>query len=203
MPPFRPRRDDELNGWSDDDLIAHIRAARAAGDRKQARRALQILVFGHYDNVTRRVSLKVPSEDVDLVASAALESAFTSAFDGRSVGEFHSWLQTIVARRIADYHRRDGPRRVELIIENGEEDPGLEQIEARSAIDQALGELSDLHLAVIELYLLNDEEPTAQEVADRINEHHGPDPPMSDQNVQKIASRFRGRLRELLAEGDT
>ena len=56
---------------------------------------------------------------------------------------------------------------------------------------------------MIELYLLNDEEPTAQEVADRINEHHGPDPPMSDQNVQKIASRFRGRLRELLAEGDT
>ena len=108
MPPFRPRRDDELNGWSDDDLIAHIRAARAAGDRKQARRALQILVFGHHPNITRRVSLKVPSEDVELVAGAAFESAFTSAFDGRSVGEFHSWLQTIVARRIADYHRRDG-----------------------------------------------------------------------------------------------
>jgi RNA polymerase sigma factor (sigma-70 family) len=202
LPPFRPRRDDELNGWSDDDLIAHIRAARDAGDRKQARLALQILVFGHYANITRRVSLKIPSEDVDLVAGAAFDSAFTSAFDGQSVGEFHSWLNTIVARRIADYHRREKRRRVEL-IEDGEDDPALEQIDARSAIDQALGELSDTHHAVIELYLLNDEEPTAGEVADRINEHHGPEPPMTDQNVQQIASRFRKRLRELLSEGDT
>jgi RNA polymerase sigma factor (sigma-70 family) len=202
LPPFRPRRDDELNGWSDDDLIAHIRAARSVGDRKQARLALQILVFGHYANITRRVSLKIPTDDVELVAGAAFDSAFTSAFDGQSVGEFHAWLNTIVARRIADYHRREQGRRVEL-IEDGEDDPSLEQIDARSAIDQALGELSEAHLVVIDLYVLNDAEPTAQEVADRINEHHGPDPRMTDQNVQQIASRFRKRLRELLLEGDT
>lgn len=209
LPPFRPRSDLELNDWSDDDLIAHIRAARAAGDRKQARLALQILVFGHHENIRRRVRMRVPREDVDLVAGAAFDSAFKAALDGNSVGEFHGWLNTIVDRRVADYHRKDRPRWVELIEDGlngrpeGEDDPGIERIDARSAIDQALGELSDLHRTVVERALLSDEEPTAQDLADRINEHHGADPPMTTSNVHKITSRFRERLRQILAEGDT
>ena len=67
--------------------------------------AIGVLAFGYWDNLVNRARLKLPESDVEQVAGEALESAIASAFDGRSVGEFRSWLHTILSRRIADHWR--------------------------------------------------------------------------------------------------
>lgn len=205
MPPFRPRSDLELADLDADGLVAHIRAAREAGDAGQARLALRMVVYTHLRDVERRVALKVPAEDVEEVAGAAFESAFKAAFDGTSVGEFRALLNRIVDRRVADYHRRRPPRRVPLVDGDGE--PGVEsesgRIEVESAVEQALGELNPVHRAVVERVVFSADEPPAHVVAGEVNAALAPTPPMSATNVHQIASRFRARLRELLGEGDT
>ena len=65
--------------------------------------AIGMLVFGYWDMLVNRARLKLPPSDVEDVASEAIASAIASAFDGKSVGEFRSWLHTILSRRIADY----------------------------------------------------------------------------------------------------
>ncbi len=102
---FRPKTENELDRLSDDQLIVEIVAARDAGDHDAARAALGVLAFRRYDDVVRRVLIKVPHADAEDVASEVFISAMKSAFDGTSVGEFVNWLQTITKRRIADYHR--------------------------------------------------------------------------------------------------
>lgn len=153
MPPFRPLTDVQLAALDDDAIIAHIRAARAAGDRAAATLAVRVLVFGYLGIVRARVALKVPREDVELVAGTAFESAFKAAFRGESVGEFRSWLNTIVDRRVADYHRaRERRPGVVPLAEELAEGEGLgvrlavapeqEAVDAQSAVNQALAELS-------------------------------------------------------------
>src|SRR3954469_7077599 len=102
---FRALGERELVGLRDDALIAYVRTARSAG-HGSAWDALAVLVYGHWHNVARRVALKVPPSAVEDVTSDVLVSAIQSAFDGSSEGEFHVWLRTITARRIADFHRR-------------------------------------------------------------------------------------------------
>jgi RNA polymerase sigma factor (sigma-70 family) len=207
---FRPLNDLELDALGDDDLIVYIRLARDSGQPAAARLGLRVLVFGHMDNVERRVRIKVPGHAVDLVAGQAFVNAFTAAFDGTSVGEFRSWLNTIVDRRIADYHRRKRPKEEPLASatqDQGERnDPTVEPetgaVEAQSAVDQAIAELNPVHQRVIDLYVFEDSEPSAAEVAERVTTETGR--PMSENNVHQIARRFRVRLKELLrGDGDT
>lgn len=209
---FKPLNDLELDALGDDELIVYIRRARDAGHPAAARLALRILVFGHMDNVERRVRMKVPGHAVDLVAGQAFVNAFTAAFDGTSVGEFRSWLNTIVDRRIADYHRRKRPHEAPLPStaygHDERNDPTAEPdtgaVEAQSAVDQAIAELSPVHQRVIDLYVFEDSEPSASEVAERVTAEAGK--PMSENNVHQIARRFRIRLKELLrggGDGDT
>ena len=102
---FRALGEADLGRLEDDALIAYVRSARRHG-HASSRVALAVLVYGHWHNVARRVALKVPAAMVEDVTSDVLVSALQSAFDGSSQGEFHVWLQTITARRIADFHRR-------------------------------------------------------------------------------------------------
>ena len=208
-PPFRELSDIELNRLEDDELIAYIRAARDAGRLAAARLGLQIIVFGHMDDVRRRVALKVPPHAVDLVAGEAFTSAFTSAFDGTSVGEFRKWLDTIVRRRIADFTRVKRPREQLAAADDeraSQDEPAVEPdiglVEAQSAVDQVMAELNPVHARVIDLYVFSDEQPSAKEVAARVGEECGD--PLKESNVHKIAQRFRDRLKELLrGDGDT
>jgi RNA polymerase sigma factor (sigma-70 family) len=205
---FTPLNDLELDALDDDALIAYIRRARDMGHAAAARLALRVLVFGHMDNVERRVRMKVPQHAVDDVAGEAFDSAFVSAFDGNSVGEFRSWLNTIVNRRIADYHRR--PRTQEQAMPPADEDdrgappelsvePDTGAVEAQSVVDQAMAELSPLHERVVDLSIFSDGQPGAAEVAERITA--ATDEPMTAANVYQITSRFRKRVKELLAGG--
>ena len=66
---FRALPDHELDRLGDRALIGYLRAARAAGQDGAARRALQLLVFGHWDLVEARVAMRVPSEAVQDVTA--------------------------------------------------------------------------------------------------------------------------------------
>ena len=209
MPPFRHLSDLELQGLSDDALIDQVRRARDSGEFDAVKLALRVLAFGHMDNVERRVRLKVPSDRVELVASNAMMSAITSAFNGQSVGEFHSWLHTIVDRRIADYHRRGRLDQVELPEEHTGDDtvwgqlPGVEDetgaIEVGNIVEELVAELSPVHREVVELAVF--EQLSAAEVSLEVAAKF-PAEKISADNVYKIAQRFRDSLRLRLESDD-
>jgi DNA-directed RNA polymerase specialized sigma24 family protein len=209
LPPFRHLSDLDLQGLSDDALIDHVRRARDAGEFDDAKLALSVLVFGHMDTVERRVRLKVPTHNVEFVASSAMMSAITSAFNGQSVGEFHSWLHTIVDRRIADYHRRSRVDQVPFPSEHvGDASvwgqlPGVGDetgtVEVASIVEELLAELSSVHREVVELAVFDQRSAAdiSAEVAARFAGEK-----ISADNVYKIAQRFRDSLRRRLESED-
>ncbi|MDA0166561.1 sigma-70 family RNA polymerase sigma factor [Solirubrobacter ginsenosidimutans] len=181
---FRPLPEAELVRLDDAALIAYVRSARAARHESE-RLALAVLVYGHWHNVARRVALKVPAAAVEDVTSEVLVSALGAAFDGSSQGEFHVWLRTITARRIADFHRRPRPATVPLDdLSVPAPDDGAVVVE--DAVSRVLGRLSDAHRRVVEQAVF--EGRPAGEIDG-----------MEAANVHQIASRFRRALREELA----
>ncbi|MBB4664785.1 RNA polymerase sigma factor (sigma-70 family) [Conexibacter arvalis] len=201
---FLPRTEHELVRMGDDELIEHVRRARAVGEVEQAVLALRVLVYGHWDRIERRVALKVPREEVEAVTSDVVFSAISSAFDGGSPGEFATWLNTITSRRIADHHRRraGSPTLVEIgSMRSGEEagsaiepadrsQEGL--VETEDALARVLGALSEQHARVVERHVLAG--VPAREVGEELG--------VGADNVAQIASRFRRRLREHLSMGE-
>jgi DNA-directed RNA polymerase specialized sigma24 family protein len=202
---FRELPDHHLQTLSDEQLIAYTRSARAAGQHAAMRPAIAVLAFGYWDNLVGRARLKLPEGEAEQVAGEALESAIASAFDGSSVGEFRSWLHTILSRRIADYwqkRERSVPTQ-RLVAEHGDSDEVWGQepatafegdaVFARDCVRVALEELPAEHLRVVRLYLLGPHgaAETARLAGDA----------MTEANVHQIASRFRRRVAALLAEG--
>jgi RNA polymerase sigma factor (sigma-70 family) len=203
---FRELPEHALSGLADDALIDYLRAAREAGRHDAMKTAVAVLVFGYHDTLMNRARLKLPDPDVADVVSETLASAIASAFDGSSVGEFKSWLHTILSRRIADYHdaRTRTPKTAPLPGEHVGDDEvwGAEPSEpfegdalhARGCLEQAYCELErDSHRAVIDLYVLRAH--SAAETAELIGEG------MTEANVHQIASRFQRRFKQLLEEG--
>lgn len=190
---FRPLDEAALMRLGDDGLIDYVRRARTAG-HASAGTALAIMVYGHRGNVERRVRMKVPLDHVEDLTADIVADAIVSAFDGSSVGAFHSWLNTITRRAIADFHRR-GPGSVELdpLPEERAAPATQSVVEVHDAIDRVLAGLRDEHRRVVEQHLLAGR-PVAELVA----------PGMSAANVHQIVRRFRLALRaELSAGGDT
>ncbi len=211
---FNCLSESELQKLSSDELIKYIRRATDAGRADCAQSALAILCYRHFDDVKRRIALRVPAAEVEDQAMTVMLAAIKSAFDGTSVGEFVNWLNRIVARRgIADFHRdrEDDPAVGPLPTENqGEDDVWGEEpsesdeagrVVVQSVIDECLEGLSDSHRDVIELNVFQD--LSAKDTAARVNEQH-PDleTPMSDQNVHKIVSRFRDCVTAKLHDRD-
>jgi DNA-directed RNA polymerase specialized sigma24 family protein len=190
---FRPLDEAALTRLDDDALIDYLRRARTAGHRS-AGTALAILVFGHRHNVARRVRMKVPQAHVEDLTADIVADAIVSAFDGSSVGAFHSWLNTITRRAIADFHRR-GPGSVELeaLPEERPVPAVAGVVEIHDAIDRVLARLRPEHRRVVEQHLL-----AGRPVADLVA------PGMSAANIHQVVRRFRLALRtELSAGGDT
>jgi RNA polymerase sigma factor (sigma-70 family) len=209
--PNTPLSANELAQLTPDELVDYIRAAFDDGRPDLAGPGLAILSYRYLDDVKRRVSLKVPKADVEDVAMSAIVSALRGVFDGSSIGEFRSWLNTIVKRRIADYHR-DRKREIDadpLASENADDErvfgaePWTEEetatVDVESIVDGCKAQLKAPHALVIELYVFDgfDAEETAATVNDR---HPDLEPPMSAQNVHQITSRFRRVLRAQLEE---
>ena len=211
---FQALPDPQLAQRDDDGLLDYIRDARAAGRQAEARRALKHLVAGNIGNVKRRVSMKVRPGAVEDLTQEIMTSAIGAAFVGESVGEFHSWLNTITARRIADHYRdREGdPPLAPLVTEHegddevwGGEPEGLEpdasEVELRLGVSRLLEARNPIHQAVVVMYCYM-QWPAAR-TAQEANARFAPEPPMSENNVQKIGQRFRDDLRRHLGGGDT
>ena len=198
---FRSRPEHELNVLTDDELIAYLRDAREAGAIDAAHLALQILVFGHWDLVVARLRLKLPSHVVDDTAGDVIARAITSSFAGESVGEFRSWLTTILRRAIVDFYR-DRARSIETdpLLTDEEDHPRREPstpdhagyVETQAVIQGVLDELRDDHRAVVEIVVMQGR--SADDACAEV-------PGMTPDNAYQIARRFRRRLADAL-EGD-
>ena len=195
-PLFRPRDDAALQRLDDDALIAYMREARTNG-HPSAGHALAILVYGHWRNVERRMRMKIPAAHVEDLTGDVVADAIASAFEGKSIGEFRSWLNTITQRAIADYYRR-GAGRIKTAHDAAPEpatDPDTGEVEVRDAIERVMAKLRPEHQKVVDLVVF--EGCSAAEAAQAV-------PGMTEANVHQIVSRFRRALRgELEAGGDT
>jgi RNA polymerase sigma factor (sigma-70 family) len=168
--------------------------------------AVGVLVHGYWDTLVNRARLKLRTgADAEEVAAEAAASAIASAFDGRSVGEFRSWLHTILSRRIADWWEAREQRLDKTALPSehlGEEEiwgrePSVgfegDALHARESVHRALEELPAAHEEVVRLYVLGPHD--AAETAALAGGG------MTDANVHQIASRFQKRVRELLEGG--
>ena len=187
---------------SDDELFAHLLAARAAGDRQQVGLAVTMFCWRLRDNIRWRVAMKVPEEHVDDVADSVLLSALASDFDENTFGQFRSWLNTITKRRIADHHRN--PKAAvhldplptehagddEIWGDEPSEEFEGDTIDVKRALEQAYDELSEDHQKVIDRYVFGYQ--SAKEVAQDLG--------VGEDNVHKIAQRFRDRFKELFPD---
>ena len=207
----RTQDEHELSTLTDEALLSYYGEARDAG-HPSAERALGILIWRYFPNVHRRCLTKIPRDDAEDVAMNAVLSAIASALDGRSEGEFHSWLNRIVGRRIADYTRKPRPDTTLLPEEHADDEEvwgasgfhpdetgivGLDEL-----IDQAMDGLSDAHIEVIEIFVFEDQ--SAEDTVERVNDAFPHlDPEMKIDNVSQIAKRFRERLRELLERAES
>jgi len=198
---FRPRHEHELNALSDDELIAYIRDARAAGALEPARVALQVLIFGHWNIVVARLRMKLPGHVVEDTAGDVIARAITSTFAGASVGEFKSWLNTILRRAIVDFYRdRERTIATDPLFRDHDDHPAPEPgspdhagyVETQMVIQSVLDELRGDHRAVVEIVVLQ-----GRMADDACAEVAG----MTPDNVYQVVRRFRVRLREAL-EGD-
>ena len=163
---FEPLPDHELQKLGDEQLIAYIRDSRTEGELAAGRRGLAILVYGYERDVKRRLSLRgAQPTSIDDVAHDALVRAIAAAFDGTSVGEFRSWLHTIVDRTAVDFYRRAERRPKESVLPSehaGEEDvwgdePFVDSeagaVELRIIIEEVLETFNEKHRQVIELHV--------------------------------------------------
>jgi DNA-directed RNA polymerase specialized sigma24 family protein len=205
----------ELARLSNEELLDYLAAERDAGRPDCAKRALEILAFGYWDHVRLRVWRKVPREDVDDVTATVIESAISSSFDGRAIGQFVSWLNTITQFRIADYHRRrerEAPTTPlpeehegaeEIWGATGGDDAELAAVAVREAAGRVLETRSPLHQDVIRLYgphELNFMACSAAETAERVMAIHQGET-MSEDNVHQIWSRYNAELHRELGLG--
>ena len=190
---------------SDEQLVAYMRDAREAGRPDAMKPGLAVLVFGYWDILLGRARLRLPPSDAEDVAGEAVASAIASAFDGQSVGEFRSWVHTILSRRIADYYEtgKRRPKTTELVSEHGGEEnvwghePAApfegDALFASDCLKRAYEELDTRHRRVVDLYVLGPLS-AADAAADVTNG-------MTEANVHQIASRFQRRFKELLEGG--
>jgi RNA polymerase sigma factor (sigma-70 family) len=201
LPDFRELPEHRLSTLSDDELVDYLRGARQARRHEAMRAAVAVLVHGYWQVLVNRARLKLRTDaDAEEVAGEAVASAIASAFDGRSVGEFRSWLHTILSRRIADWWelREQKLDKAPLPSEHEEAwgaEPSVEfeggALFARECIRRAYDELeNDRHRQVIDLYVFGPH--PAAEAASVVGSG------MTEANVHQIASRFQRRVRELL-----
>jgi RNA polymerase sigma factor (sigma-70 family) len=201
---FRELPAHRLAALGDEQLVEYLRAAREAGRHDAMRPAVAVLVHGYWDILVHRARLKLRTDaDAEEVAAETVASAIASAFDGRSVGEFRSWLHTILSRRIADWWQKD-ERSVQTrpLPQPGDEqfaghEPAVafegDAMHARECVSRTLDELPSAHREVLLLYVLGPHE--AAEAAALAGEG------MTEANVHQIASRFQKRVRERLEGG--
>jgi len=204
-----------LDGLSDEELVAYVVAARAAGQPDAGKRAIEILAFRLQPLVEARVAAKVAPELREDLVMTVLESFVRSAFGGKVIASVRAFISTIARRRIADHYRslERHPDQVPLPGEHGgEEDiwgaePATEDatavLEIEDAIERVLDRRSIKHRQMIMLYgpePMGGENLSGAEVVERMLAEHGES--ISVDNVAQVWRRFRVDLEKELAAGE-
>ncbi len=202
-------KDYELAKLPDEQLIDYVAKAREAGNLDAARLGLGVFANRRFTDLARIASSKMPSwDDAEDMAAQTIRDVFRARFDGEAVGEAVNFIKRVLARRIADFYdsrkpvdrlpeeddSEKGPRAPDAAVDQGE----IGRVDAQDCVDRIYGSLeADHHRAVVDHYVF--EGYTAKETAEKVNTFFPDlDPPMSDQNVHQIASRFRSDLRDEL-----
>lgn len=201
---FEEKHEYELDRLADGELIAYVVAAREAGNLQAARAALGVFAARRFDDLVRRALVRMGSrEDAEDVAAQAIHGILEAAFKGELVGEAVVFLHRILQRRIADFYR--SRRQTEQLPEDSDDEDGIRRdaavtgddkgiVELEQVVERIYARLSPEHCRVVDDYVFDGYD--AAETAARVNNSFpGLDPPMSDQNVHQIASRFRKDLR--------
>lgn len=202
-------KDYELAELSEERLIAYVVSARRAGRSGAAQLGLGIFAQRRWDDLVRRALLKMPNRsDAEDVAGQTIRDVFKAAFDGMVIGEAVSFINTILARRIADFHK--ARKQTEALPEDLDDEEGKGRdlaiadddtvlVDTQDTVDRLHERLSPEHKQVVDDYVFKGYD--ANETAARVNTSFPDlDPPMSAQNVHQIASRFRKDLREALEQ---
>ena len=201
---------------SDEELVAYVVAAGAAGQTDAGRPATNILAFRLEPLVQARIARKIGGrEDREDVFMLVFESFLHSAFDGKVIGSVKAFIATITQRRIADFYRarERHPEQQALVSENqgdesiwGEEpstEDGSELLGTIDAIERVLDRRSDLHRRMILLYgpePMGGEQLSGAEVVERMRTDDGTE--VSVDNVQQVWRRFKLELAKELSTGD-
>ena len=207
---FREMKDYELARLTDEELIAHVVTARRAGALQAARLGLGIFAQRRFDDLVRRALGKVGSrDDAEDLAARTIGDAFEAAFNGEVIGEAIVFLHRILSRRIADFYRAREGKETEPLPEDLDDEERRRRdaaispdetgkIELDEIVAAVFEKLSDPHKRVVDDYIAG---YNGAETAERVNNAFPDlDPPMSDQNVHQIVSRFRKDLRAALEQ---
>lgn len=220
---FRELNDAQLAELPDEKLVEYIVGARRAGRLEEAVKAAEILAFTYQERILAYVGVRVRNRGevvVNEVTETILTDAIVSAgkFEGSSIGEFRGWIFRIASNKINDYLRgvyRRKDKAEEVPVERKGEDGGEREYtegdpfdavddlnELTGVFNEAYGELNHVHQEVIKLLHFRD--LPHKEIAVEISRQFGDElnDPMTEQNVNQINSRFRKRLRELLADAE-
>jgi RNA polymerase sigma factor (sigma-70 family) len=199
---------------SDEELVAYVVAARAAGWMESARLATGILTYRLLPMIEARVAAKVPRDSCEDVVMETLESFVRSAFDGKVLRSARAFLATIAQRRIADFHRKRerNPDQMPLAGEHIDDEDVFGHVEAvddetgavaiRDAVARVLASRREVHREVIRLYgpeAMDGMDMSGEEVAAAMEDRGER---VSVANVQKIWQRFKDDLARELDAGD-
>lgn len=212
MPPFFPRSEHDLYDMPVEQLLAHLRAARAAGDAEQDGLVQALLGFREGRWIRMRVQRACPSAPEwvhEEIAGQVLEDAMSSSWRGEQIGSFRAWTKQIVVRRVADFFRTQKGEAV--LTQRSFEDPeghdllerfggsgedladALERslrLDAAHVVLERLRERNVAHAEIVELRVFEDR--PSREVA----EVHD----TSVANVDQVCSRYRAELRRYVEE---
>ncbi len=201
---FREKDDHELDKLPDEELIAYVIAARHAENGRAAKLGLAIFAYRRYDDLVWRAKGKLPvGADTEDLAARVIEGVFKAAFRGEHFGEAVSLVNRIFANKVADFYRKH--ERTDQLPEDSEADDQWRpdaatvgdrtgEFEVQELARERYEALAPHHKLVVDLFVLDGYD--ASETAEKVNnEFPELSTPMSDQNVHKIASRFRKDLR--------
>jgi hypothetical protein len=227
MPAFRPKPDYELDRLSNEDLIAYANAARGAGEHEHWRLAISILVFGFQDRVKIWILRKAHPSLLEDLMQEVFTRALTSLsresaeFQGRTGGEFGSWLRQITAFVIADHTDAAKRERAntqapppdpegdlpELQVPDPAGDDFTDSFANRELAKEAYETVTNpSHRKLIGLIGPADygfKGLSAEEAVESMNaELEDGTKPMSEANAYKIISRYRASLNTLREGGN-
>lgn len=212
---FRELNDAQLAQLPDEELVAYIVRARAAGQEDAALLGAQILAFNHEQEILGWFYNHMGSKGqvvVEELAAVTIRDAikWAASFKGETRNEFRGAIYVIARRRRADYLRKKRVDTISFVFEGSEEaeerefgwgDPPA-SIDDMSIFNQAFAELRKASHKLVILLMLHG--IPHKQIADKVtSQFEGTDnDPMSENNATKIISRFNKRLDELLVEAD-